>query len=77
MISLFKYISARRRLSSSLDTITMMGGEDNCDAMTLAQTEMIYNEVTYFYYQMWKEVIYILLLTAICGTMYIVYFQGE
>ena len=77
MISLFRYISARRRLSSSRDTIDMMGGEDMCDPMTLAQTEMIYNEVTYFYYQMWKEVIYILLLVAVCGTMYIVYFQGE
>jgi hypothetical protein len=74
MISLFKYISAKRRLSSSLDTITMMGGEDNCDAMTLAQTEMIYNEVTYFYYQMWKEVIYILLLMFNNSTFHLILF---
>ena len=73
MISFFKYFSARRRLLSSIDTIDMMGGEDMCDPMILAQTEMLHNEVTYFYYQMLREIIYFLLLVAVCATLYTIF----
>lgn len=77
MISLFKYISARQRFISSNQTIQMMGGEDECDSMLLAQNEMLHKEVTYFYYKFLSEVIYTLLFIAVCGIIFTVFKIGE
>jgi len=41
MISIIHYISAGRRLKESEKTVHMMGGEDECQPMLLAQRDMI------------------------------------
>jgi hypothetical protein len=41
MISIIHYISAGRRLKESEKTVYMMGGEDECQPMLLAQRDMI------------------------------------
>lgn len=48
MISFIHYISALRRKKESDKTVYMMGGRDECDAMILAQNEMIGLEVEYY-----------------------------
>jgi hypothetical protein len=48
MFSLLHYISASRRLKESDKTIYMLGGRDSCDAMILAQNEMIKLERDYY-----------------------------
>lgn len=48
MFSLLHYISASRRLKESDKTIFMLGGRDSCDAMILAQNEMIKLERDYY-----------------------------
>ena len=48
MFSLLHYISALRRLKESDKTIYMLGGRDSCDAMILAQNEMIKLERDYY-----------------------------
>jgi len=48
MFSLLHYISASRRLKESEKTIYMMGGREECDAMILAQNEMIKLERDYY-----------------------------
>ena len=77
MISLFKYISARRRLVESNRTIDQMGGKEHCHPFLLAQNEMISNEVTYFYYRFWAEIMYTLLLSAFGFIIYVFYITGE
>ena len=48
MFSVIHYISASRRLKESEKTIYMMGGRSECDAMILAQNEMIKLEMEYY-----------------------------
>ena len=48
MFSLLHYISASRRLKESDKTIFMLGGREGCDAMILAQNEMIKLERDYY-----------------------------
>lgn len=48
MLSVIHYISASRRLKESDKTIYMLGGRDECDAMILAQNEMIKLEMKYY-----------------------------
>jgi hypothetical protein len=48
MFSLLHYISASRRLKESDKTIFMLGGKEDCDAMILAQNEMIKLERDYY-----------------------------
>jgi hypothetical protein len=48
MFSILHYISASRRLKESDKTIYMLGGRDSCDAMILAQNEMIKLERDYY-----------------------------
>ena len=48
MISIIHYISAGRRLEEANKTIYMMGGEDECQPMLLAQRDMIELEKDYY-----------------------------
>jgi hypothetical protein len=48
MFSVIHYISASRRLKESDKTIYMLGGRSECDAMILAQNEMIKLEKEYY-----------------------------
>jgi hypothetical protein len=48
MFSVLHYISASRRLKESDKTIFMLGGKEDCDAMILAQNEMIKLERDYY-----------------------------
>jgi hypothetical protein len=48
MFSILHYISASRRLKESDKTIFMLGGKEDCDAMILAQNEMIKLERDYY-----------------------------
>ena len=48
MISIINYIEAKRRLKQSAETIEMMGGQQHCNEMILAQHEMIYLEKEYY-----------------------------
>jgi hypothetical protein len=48
MISIIHYISAKRRLKESNKTVMMMGGEEECQPMLLAQRDMIELEMKYY-----------------------------
>lgn len=48
MISFLHYISAGRRLKEAEKTVYMMGGEDECQPMLLAQRDMIKLERDYY-----------------------------
>jgi len=48
VISIIHYISAGRRLEESNKTIYMMGGEDECQPMILAQRDFIKMELEYY-----------------------------
>lgn len=73
MINLYRYIQARNRLKSQLQTIDMMGGEDECDFMILAQKDILEIETTHYYYRMWAEVIFLLLFAAVSCILYTSY----
>jgi hypothetical protein len=48
MFSIIHYISAGRRLHESEKTVYMMGGEEECQPMLLAQRDMIKLERDYY-----------------------------
>lgn len=58
MISIIHYISAKRRLQESNKTVMMMGGEDECPPMLLAQRDMIALETEYYHEEMENLLIY-------------------
>lgn len=74
MISIIHYISAKRRLQESNKTVMMMGGEEECQPMLLAQRDMIALEVEYYHEEMVKLIVGALLLSGImlsCGLVYV------
>jgi len=74
MISIIHYISAKRRLKESNKTVMMMGGEEECQPMLLAQRDMIALETEYYHEEMVKLIVRALLLTGIvllCGVVYV------
>jgi hypothetical protein len=54
-------------------TIKIMGGPSEVSSLMLAQEEMTADEVTYFYYKFWAEVIYTLMTTLVLIIVYGVY----
>lgn len=48
MMCFVHYISAKRRLKESIKTVYMMGGDEECQPMLLAQRDMIALEVEYY-----------------------------
>lgn len=52
MLSIFHYYSAKERLGESEKTILMLGGEDECQPMILAQRDMIKLEMQFYREQM-------------------------
>lgn len=60
MLSVIHYISASRRLKESDKTIYMLGGRSECDAMILAQNEMIKLEKEYYKDESIKLCLYVI-----------------
>lgn len=54
MLSILHYFSAKSRLREYDKTIYVMGGENKCDPLTLAQREMTNREVEYYLERMKK-----------------------
>jgi hypothetical protein len=52
MLSIFHYWSAKERLAEHEKTIMMLGGEDSCQSMILAQRDMVELEMKYYKEQM-------------------------
>lgn len=48
MLSIINFFSAKARLKESKKTIDMMGGEDECQPMVLAQRDYLELEVEYY-----------------------------
>ena len=79
MISIIHYISARRRLQESNKTVMMMGGEEECQPMLLAQRDMIALEMQYYREEMDKLLSLALLFSMIvigCGLLYVFFSKG-
>jgi len=64
MISIIHYISAGRRLEEANKTIYMMGGEDECQPMLLAQRDIIELERDYYKEEALK------LIAVLCGIVF-------
>ena len=65
MISIIHYISAIRRLKESEKTVIMMGGEQECQEMILAQRDMIKLEKEYYHDEVMKlAILFIVLVPA-------------
>jgi hypothetical protein len=76
MISIIHYISAKRRLQESNKTVMMMGGEEECQPMLLAQRDMIALETEYYREQVDKLLNWALLFTVgvlLCGSLFVIY----
>jgi hypothetical protein len=52
----------------------MMGGEDECDFMILAQKDILELETAHHFYHIWSELIFCLLFGAVSYIIYTVYF---
>jgi hypothetical protein len=79
MISIIHYISAKRRLKESNKTVMMMGGEEECQPMLLAQRDMIALEAQYYREEMDKLLSLALLISIImigCGLLYVFFLKG-
>lgn len=79
MISIIHYISAKRRLKESNKTVMMMGGEEECQPMLLAQRDMIALEAQYYREEMDKLFNLALLISIIvigCGLLYVFFLKG-
>jgi hypothetical protein len=74
MFSLLHYISASRRLKESDKTIFMLGGREECDAMILAQNEMIKLERDYYRDESIKLGIYLALISLV-GLFVVTFFM--
>lgn len=73
MFSIIHYISAKRRLHESNKTVMMMGGEDECPPMLLAQRDMIQLETEYYLEEMENFLLYACyaaLIVIFCGLVY-------
>ena len=75
MLSIIHYISACRRYKESEKTVTMMGGESECNEMVLGQRDMIKLERDYYKAEAVKGVINTLLLAVVVIISYIVYLK--
>ena len=64
MISIIHYISAGRRLEEAKKTVYMMGGEDECPPMLLAQRDIIELERDYYKEEALK------LIAILCGILF-------
>lgn len=73
MISLIHYISACKRLKESNKTIQVLGGDEECNDMMLAQREMIAFEKEYYRGEVMKLAISIVIVAPvilICFELY-------
>ena len=75
MISYFYYYSAKRRLREANITIDMMGGEEECQPMVVAQRDMLVLETEY-YQQKSARFTKLLLSTVICVILFVLYYYG-
>lgn len=77
MISIIHYISASRRLEEAKRTVYMMGGEEECPPMLLAQRDMVQLEKEYWYGEagvLAYEIAVILIIALIAFAFYNFYY---
>ena len=72
MLCIIHYISAGRRLKEAEKTVYMMGGEEDCQPMLLAQRDMIRLERDFYK----EESIQFLLRLSIILSLILAYFFG-
>jgi hypothetical protein len=70
MLAFIHYISAHQRLRESAKTIRLLGGEEDCNDMLLAQHEMIKLEKEYYAEQSVKTLCF-LVITVLCVVGYL------
>jgi len=74
MLSIIHYISAGRRLVEANKTIHMLGGEDECQPMLLAQRDMIQLERDYYKEEATKLLILLVMTIIISLFLYSMYY---
>lgn len=76
MKSILYYFEAKQRLKLSRQTIDMMGGEKNCDAMLLGQRDILELEVEYYRKEAKKNTVYLLTFTLGIVILFLSYRYG-
>ena len=72
MRSIFNYFLAKKRLVESKKTIQMMGGENECQPMILAQRDFLELELNYHYEEMVSLGFKTLTFIIVCVILYLV-----
>lgn len=70
MLSIIHYISAGRRLKEAQKTVYMMGGEEECQPMLLAQRDMIALEREYYKDEALKFCMYLFVVITVGSLLY-------
>ena len=76
MIPYYYLHQAKQRLAVAIETIEMMGGEDECQPMLLGQRDMLELEVQYYREESDKFTIYLLIFIAFIGIMLVMQLKG-
>jgi hypothetical protein len=76
MIPYYYLHQAKQRLVVAIETIEMMGGEDECQPMLLGQRDMLELEVQYYRDESDKFTIYLLIFFAFVGIMLVLPLKG-
>jgi hypothetical protein len=76
MLPYYYLHQAKQRLAVAIETIEMMGGEDECQPMLLGQRDMLELEVQYYREESDKFTIYLLIFIAFIGIMLVMQLKG-
>jgi len=76
MIPYYYLHQAKQRLVVAIETIEMMGGEDECQPMLLGQRDMLELEVQYYRDESDKFTIYLLIFLTFVGIMLVLPLKG-
>ena len=76
MLPYYYLHQAKQRLAVAIETIEMMGGEDECQPMLLGQRDMLELEVQYYREESDKFTIYLLIFIAFIGIMSVMHLKG-
>ena len=76
MLPYYYLHQAKQRLAVAIETIEMMGGEDECQPMLLGQRDMLELEVQYYREESDKFTIYLLIFITFIGIMLVMHTKG-
>jgi hypothetical protein len=76
MIPYYYLHQAKQRLAVAIETIEMMGGENECQPMLLGQRDMLELEVQYYRDESDKFTIYLLIFITFIGIMLVMHLKG-